>query len=193
MLSENASGRSLTAIVAELCTGACDLSDRVEASPSRMTGGSLSAGWPPPAELLPHRPPMLLLRAVLSHSPDETCCEGWFEASFAQLCGGEVPIAFALELIAQTAAVHHGLSELARGAGLARATRGLLLGSRRLELQARTLPTAEPLRVTVLGGQEPPAAGGLIRFVGRVENAAGKCLAAGDATVLEWRPDVRIA
>ncbi len=149
--------------------------------------------WPAPAELLPHRPPMLLLRAVLAHAPAETCCEGWFDQEFAQFCGGEVPIAFALELIAQTAAVHHGLSELARGHAFARATRGLLLGSRRLQLVAKTLPTEEPLRVTVAGGDEPPGLGGLIRFQGRVENAVGECLASGDATVLEWRPDVQIA
>jgi predicted hotdog family 3-hydroxylacyl-ACP dehydratase len=149
--------------------------------------------WPTPAELLPQRPPMLLLRAVLGHSPAETCCEGWLEPAFAKLCGGEVPVAFALELIAQTAAVHHALSELARGAEFVRAARGLLLGSRRLQLDARTLPIGEALRVTVYSGQEPPSSGGLIRFEGKVEDAAGKCLAAGDATVLEWRPDVRIA
>ena len=158
-----------------------------------MSGRETETRWPAPAELLPHRPPMLLLRAVLSHGPDETCCEGWLEASFAQLCGGNVPIAFALELIAQTAAVHHGLCELARGRGFTRATRGLLLGSRRLQLLARTLPTTEPLRVTVVGGREPPNPGGLIRFEGRVENGAGECLAMGDATVLEWRPNVQIA
>jgi predicted hotdog family 3-hydroxylacyl-ACP dehydratase len=149
--------------------------------------------WPTPAELLPHRPPMLLLRTVLSHSAGETCCEGWLEPAFAVFCGGEVPVAFALELIAQTAAVHHGLCELVHGAEFVRAARGLLLGSRRLQLDGRVLPIAEPLRVTVYSGPEPPGAGGLIRFEGRVEDAAGHCLASGDATVLEWRPEVRIA
>jgi predicted hotdog family 3-hydroxylacyl-ACP dehydratase len=158
-----------------------------------MAGDPLEPVWPAPARLLPHRPPMLLLRAVLGHSPGETCCEGWLEPAFAQLCGGEVPIAFALELIAQTAAVHHALCELAQGRGFTRATRGLLLGSRRLQLLGRALPAAEPLQVTVFGGLEPPGPGGLIRFEGRVENAAGECLASGDATVLEWRPDVQIA
>ena len=158
-----------------------------------MAAGEPETDWPKPAEFLPQPPPMLLLRAVLSHSEVETSCGGWFEPAFAQLCGGEVPIAFALELIAQTAAVHHGLCELARGAGFARAKRGLLLGSRRLELLARTLPASERLKVTVFAGQEPPSPGGLIRFEGRVENAAGACLASGDATVLEWRPDVQIA
>jgi predicted hotdog family 3-hydroxylacyl-ACP dehydratase len=136
---------------------------------------------------------MLLLRAVLAHSEAETVCDAVLDAAFARHCGGEVPAAFALELIAQTAAVHHALGALARGEGHLRATRGLLLGSRRLRLETRTLPIGEALRVTVFGGAGPPGAGGLIRFQGRVEDASGNTLAHGDATVLEWRPDVQIA
>lgn len=142
---------------------------------------------------MPHRPPMLLLRAVRSHRPEETCCEGWFEASFAQACGGEVPAAFGLELIAQAAAVHHGLRQRAGGLAHASAARGLLLGSRRLTLGSRSLPASELLKVTVLDGGQEPGAGGMIRFEGRVEDAAGRVLASGDATVLEWRPDVQAA
>jgi predicted hotdog family 3-hydroxylacyl-ACP dehydratase len=139
---------------------------------------------------------MLLLQAVLSHGPAETRCEGRFDAAFARACGGETPAAFALELIAQAAAVHHGLS-LRRRNGSApaqRPARGLLLGSRRLELCERTLPTDQPLVVIVLGGSEAPGPGGLIRFEGRVEDAAGRLLARGDATVLEHSgPDVQLA
>jgi predicted hotdog family 3-hydroxylacyl-ACP dehydratase len=158
-----------------------------------MPESASEARWPAPAELLPHRPPMLLLRSVLSHTNAETCCEGWLDPEFARFCGGDVPSAFALELIAQTAAVHHGLCELARGKGFTRATRGLLLGSRRLHLAVARLPTGAPIKVTVSAGSEPPGPGGLIRFEGRVENASGDLLASGDATVLEWRPDVQIA
>ena len=149
--------------------------------------------FPALADLLPHRPPMLLLRAVLAHAPGETTCEGSFDRAFAGACGGEVTAAFGLELIAQAAAVHHALNQLAAGAEHVRAPRGLLLGSRRLRLGSRSLPTDEPLRVTVLGGTEPPGLGGLIRFEGRVEDTAGRLLASGDATVLEWRPDAPIA
>ena len=132
---------------------------------------------------------MLLLRSVVSHAPGETCCEGWIDGDFARFCGGEVSIAFGLELIAQTAAVHHGLTQLAAGAPHRRASRGLLLGSRRLELGARTLPLSRSLLVTVTGGSTPPAPGGLIRFEGSVIDPDGVILARGDATVLEMRPD----
>lgn len=145
--------------------------------------------FPSPGELLPHRSPMLLLRAVRAHAPGETVCEGMFDAAFARVCGGEVTAAFGLELIAQAAAVHHALAQLAAGAVHTRAGRGLLLGSRRLGLRVRALPVGEVLAVTVMGGGEPPGLGGLIRFEGKVEDATGAVLVQGDATVLEMPPD----
>ena len=132
---------------------------------------------------------MLLLRSVVSHSMEETCCEGWLDETFAHFCGGEIPGAFGLELIAQAAAVHHGLLRIGDGHAYAPATRGLLLSSRRLEVMARALPIGQSLRVTVRGGHEPPGVGGLIRFEGSVVSADGVLLARGDATVLEARPD----
>ena len=146
----------------------------------------MSVSFPSPDELLPHRPPMLLLRAVLSHQPGQTCCEGWCDETFARACGGAVPVAFGLEMIAQAAAVHHGLRQRTIGA-YQPARRGLLLGSRRLTLGSRSLPVGEPLRVTVFDGGQEPGPGGLIRFEGRVEDAAGHLLTSGDATVLEAR------
>ena len=136
---------------------------------------------------------MLLLKTVLSHRPGETCCEGVFDTVFAAACGGHVSSAFGLELIAQTAAVHHGLRVQAEGCHHAPATRGLLLGSRKLDLRTRSLPVNEPLRVTVVDDGQGPGVGGMIRFEGRVEDAAGRVLVSGDATVLEWRPDTQLA
>ena len=135
---------------------------------------------------------MLLLRAVLTHTPGETYCEAHIGESFARTCGGKVTAAFGLELIAQAAAVHHALCQLETTGGHIRAVRGLLLGSRRLLLATNALPTDEPLTVVVTGGQDPPGPGGLIRFEGRVE-ASGRTLVSGDATVLEWRPDIQAA
>ena len=149
----------------------------------------MPSNLPAPGELLPHRPHMLLLRAVRTHAPGETVCEAVFDEAFARACGGEVTAAFGLELIAQAAAIHHALAQLASGRAHVRAARGLLLGSRRLGLRVRSLPVSETLVVTVTGGSEPPGPGGLIRFEGRVEDAAGTLLAGGDATVLEMTAD----
>ncbi len=153
----------------------------------------MSVSFPPPGDLLPHRPPLLLLRAVLSHRREETRCEGWFDEPFARACGGEVPAAFGLELIAQTAAVHHGLCRRTDGRAHDPAARGLLLGSRRLRFGERSLPVGKSLQVTVFDGGHEPGPGGLIRFEGRVEDASGRFLVSGDATVLEWRPDTPLA
>ena len=136
---------------------------------------------------------MLLLRTVWSHGAGETCCEGTFDPAFAAACGGHVSSAFGLELIAQAAAVHHGLRAQAAGHTQAPATRGLLLGSRKLDLRTRSLPVNEPLRVTVFDHGQGPGTGGMIRFEGRVEDATGRVLVSGDATVLEWRPDTQLA
>ena len=136
---------------------------------------------------------MLLLRAVLGHTPDETRCEGCIGNDLAADGQTRASAAFGLELIAQAAAVHHALCQMGAQGNRARAERGLLLGSRRLKLGVRTLPINEPLMVTVVGGQEPMGPGGLIRFEGRVEDAAGGILVSGDATVLEWRPDIQVA
>ena len=151
------------------------------------------ATYPAPEELLPHRPPMLLLHAVIWHRADETRCTGGFTVPFAGACGGRVSAAFGLELIAQAAAVHHALCQLDGPGRHERAARGLLLGSRRLKLGADDLPVGEGLTVTVAGGGEPPGPGGLIRFEGRVEDSRGKLLLSGDATVLEWRPEIQVA
>ncbi len=138
---------------------------------------------------------MLLLRSVLSHTPDTTICEAFFDSAFMEACdpgphgGLLVPAAICLELVAQTMAVHDGL--LRRAEGRPRATRGLLLGSRKFELLARELPATAPLRVVASGqlNDTTLASAGLVRFHGCVESLDGATVfARGDVTVLEHRP-----
>ena len=72
-------------------------------------------GFPAPGDLLPHRPPLLLLRVVRGYTRRrKRRCEACFDDDFARLCGGEVPAVFGLELIAQAAAVHHALCQFGR-------------------------------------------------------------------------------
>ncbi len=143
--------------------------------------------FPPLTALLPHRAPMLFLRGIISHDPAETVCASHFDAEAATLfgTGGELPAALALELVAQTMAVHDGLRR--RAEHRPAAARGFLLGSRRFDLLVRSLPVGEDLRVLATG--EKPATGGLVRFAGRVEDCRGGLLACGEVTVLEDRMD----
>ena len=131
---------------------------------------------------------MLLLRGIVSHDPGQTVCATRFDAPDVSLLGdndGHLPASLALELVAQTMAVHDGLQR--RAEHRPAASSGLLLGSRRFDLLARTLPVGEDLRVVAVGGAGA-APGGLVRFTGRVETLRGEILATGDVTVLEHRP-----
>lgn len=133
---------------------------------------------------------MLLLRGIVSHAADRTVCTAFFGATEVGLLGGEhagLPGALALELMAQTMAVHDGLRR--RAEQRPAVSRGFLLGSRRLDLFTRTLPAGEALRVVAAGENAGGASGGLVRFTGRVEDARGRLLACGDVSVLEHRPD----
>ena len=136
---------------------------------------------------------MLLLRDIVSHTPAQTVCSARFDAADAALLGDgtNLPAALALELVAQTMAVHDGLRRAAERR--ANASRGLLLGSRRFDLFVRSLPLAMDLVVVAAGGEPPGIGGGLVRFAGRVEDQAGKVLAAGEVTVLEHRPEAELS
>lgn len=152
----------------------------------------MAADFPPLTDLLPHRPPMLLLREILTHDDARTVCLARFTSADAALlrdADNTLPATLGLELIAQTMAVHDGLRR--RAENRPRATRGLLLGSRRFELLARALPLGTPLHVIASGqlNAAPVASAGLVRFEGRVESADGTLVyARGDVTVLEHRP-----
>lgn len=130
---------------------------------------------------------MLLLRGILSHDPGQTVCSAGFEGDSLALFGPDLPATLAVELIAQTMAVHDGLRR--RVEQRPAATSGLLLGSRRFELLARHLPAHEELKVVVTGEAGSPSTGGLVRFAGRVEDGRGNVLASGEVTVLEHRPE----
>jgi predicted hotdog family 3-hydroxylacyl-ACP dehydratase len=98
-----------------------------EPAPARAPGDTID--FPPLRELVPHRPPMLLLDRVLSYSSDVVTCEVQIHAGSLFLEDGQVPAVVGLEYMAQSVAAFAGLT--ARGGGQA-ARIGLLLGSREL-------------------------------------------------------------
>ena len=98
------------------------------------------------AELLPHARPMLLVRRVLSHSPERTACA--VEVADSELfraSDGRVPAYVGLEYMAQCIAAHGGL--LARALGAA-PSRGLLVGAKQLALHREWLAADESLEVS---------------------------------------------
>ncbi len=101
--------------------------------------------FPAMRDLLPHRPPMVLVDAVTFHDARATTCAVRIgpRSAFAD-AHGHVPIVVALEYMAQTVGVHSGLCRRAVGEPI---RLGFLLGSRRLELHAHSFMPGQELEV----------------------------------------------
>lgn len=93
------------------------------------------------AALLPHRPPMLLLDALVSHEGDIVVCRVDIGPDSAFVVEGRVPAIVALEYMAQCVAVYAGLTR----PGPPRL--GYLVGVRVLDLMADDFAVGESLTV----------------------------------------------
>ncbi len=98
---------------------------------------------PPIAELVPHRPPMLLLDHLLEYTPGRSRCAVRLRPDSPFMEGGRVRALVALEYMGQAAAACAGME--ARGGGLAAG--GLLLGTRELTLAIEHLRAGDELVV----------------------------------------------
>lgn len=103
--------------------------------------------WPPIAEVVPQKPPMVLLDEIVAHDEQATACVVRIQPTspFADE-EGAVPIAVALEYMAQCAAARSGLQLRARGEPVGI---GLLLGSRKIRFHAPRLIAGQLLEVRV--------------------------------------------
>jgi predicted hotdog family 3-hydroxylacyl-ACP dehydratase len=101
--------------------------------------------YPPIVELVPHRPPMLLLDRVLSYDGELVVCETILgpESPFAER--GEVPAVVGIEYMAQTIAAGAGLS--AREKGNEGGKTGFLLGCRSLKLAVDSFQVGDRLTI----------------------------------------------
>ena len=101
--------------------------------------------YPPIVELVPHRPPMLLLDRVLSYDGDCVVCETVLgpDSPFAEQ--GEVPAVVGIEYMAQTIAAGAGLS--ARDKGDQGGRMGFLLGCRSLSITVDSFQIGDRLTI----------------------------------------------
>ena len=96
-------------------------------------------------DVLPQKPPMVLLDAIVAHEPDSTTCSVRIDpASYFAAADGSLPSWVALEFMAQCAAAHSGICELNKGNPI---RLGFLLGSRRLALHVPTFFAGQELLV----------------------------------------------
>ena len=99
---------------------------------------------PPIAELVPHKPPMLLLDRVLAHDADSITCEVRIAARAPFVEDGRIPAVVGIEYMAQCVAAFAGLSARAEG----RPPRiGFLLGCRELRLDTGAFAVGDTLIV----------------------------------------------
>jgi len=120
--------------------------DPVPCSPGpARSGGPI---FPPLTELVPHRPPMLLLDEVVAWEAEgegeRVECRVALRPDSPFVEGGTVPATIAIEYMAQCIAVHAGL----RGHARREPVRiGYLLGAREVTLEADEFRVGDELRV----------------------------------------------
>jgi len=147
-----------------------------EPAPSLSTA---SAAFVPVRELVPQRPPMLLLDEVTAWDGERLRCASTVAADWLLLDGDSLPAAALLEVMAQTVAALHGLQGRARGEAV---RIGLLLGCRALALHVPRVPIGAKLITSV---QQAFGMDALAEFHCRVERASdGLCLAEGSLHVV---------
>lgn len=100
--------------------------------------------FPPLVELLPHRPPMLLLDSVVTSGPDLVICTLTVRAGDPYVGPNGVAALLSLEYMAQAAAAYVGLSAIADHAPI---RWGLLIGCSELHLHMNVIPIGSQLLV----------------------------------------------
>ena len=107
--------------------------------------GRRVTAYPPIVELVPHRPPMLLLDRVLSYDGERVVCETVLEAGSPFVDQGQVPAVVGIEYMAQAIAAGAGLS--ARDKGETAARMGFLLDCRDLTIAVDSFQVGDRLTV----------------------------------------------
>jgi len=106
--------------------------------------GGAAPDFPPLIELVPHKPPMLLLDRVVAYSNDVVRCEVQIRADSPFVEDGQVPAVIGLEYMAQAIAAFAGLTARIEHREF---RMGLLLGSRDLRFTTDAFAIGDRLLV----------------------------------------------
>jgi 3-hydroxyacyl-[acyl-carrier-protein] dehydratase len=113
-------------------------------------------GLPPLDALLPHRPPMRFVTAIVDNGETGLTCAGQIPSQCALVSDGSAPALAALELAAQTAATWEALRRW-RGGGVAAPRVGYLVAVRDVTFFAARVPAEQTLIADVrLEAASPP-------------------------------------
>ncbi|MGB9430283.1 MAG: 3-hydroxylacyl-ACP dehydratase [Gammaproteobacteria bacterium] len=144
----------------------------------------MSAGFPPVAELLPHRGRAVLIDEVLEDSKDSTLVAAHITRAHPFFVAGlGVPAWVGIELMAQAIAAHAGLDGR-RAQQPPRA--GMLLGTRRY--QTETAYFREGARLEILAQREFGDSGGLAACACRIA-CDGQTLTRATLIIVEIGPE----
>ncbi len=102
------------------------------------------AALPTIAEMLPHRPPMILIDAVTAFDFETITCTRRVDASEPYVVDGRVPATVAIEYLAQTVATQRGLDGLLRGLPV---VKGVLAACRSMELHVGEFSVGDELTI----------------------------------------------
>ncbi|HEX3694693.1 MAG TPA: hypothetical protein VH374_04820 [Polyangia bacterium] len=134
--------------------------------------------FPPIRDLVPHKPPMLLLDRVVAHDADSVTCEVVIAADSPFVENGRVPAVIGIEYMAQCVATFAGLSAHAGG----KPPRiGFLLGCRELTLAVDAFLVGDALLVEARRAWGDSDLG---NFVCRVQRG-GETVASGTLNVYQ--------
>jgi predicted hotdog family 3-hydroxylacyl-ACP dehydratase len=130
--------------------------------------------FPAVEELLPHRPPMLLLTDVVEELVDGIVGVGSVPLDHVLVHDALAPTILGVELAAQAAGAHAALRRRATPEGFAGPAVGALVTIRRARFHVDALPAGEPLRteVRLVGAAGPLAVyDGQVSIQGRTSHA----------------------
>lgn len=142
----------------------------------------MSPAYPPLEELLPHRPPMLLLDALVAAEDKAVTCRVTLREGAPFVRAGRASALLALEYFAQAVAALFAFK--ARSADAPPFRGGVLLGARELELAAPHLRVGDTLDVTC---REHWASGPVAHYQCALHRGDER-VAAGAITVLRGDP-----
>lgn len=118
--------------------------------------------YPPVSALVPHRPPMRLVDAIVGEVDGALVCRTEIKDDFVFLRDGQAELAVCVELVAQSVACFAGLRDVREGR---RPKAGFLVGCRSARFDGEPLRPGDTLDITVKSSwvREPAAS-----FAGRV-------------------------
>ena len=142
----------------------------------------MTVAYPALRDLLPHRPPMILIDELVRCEGQEVVCRVTIRDGAPFVEAGRVPALVSLEYFAQTVAAHFAWQNRQRAGGF---TVGMLLGTRELTLETDYFHVGDTLTIS---GVETFTTPPISQFRCDLRDSTDRVLARGAISVLAGGP-----